>query len=130
MLSELTPMATLATTDLERSRKFYEGMLGLSEMPESADADMPGGVAYKCGSGAIFVYESEYAGTNKATAVTFQATDEQFDKEVDRLRHKGIDFMTFEFEGMEWDGDVAVMEGMRAVWFADPDGNILNIGTM
>lgn len=130
MLSELTPMATLATGDLERARKFYEGTLGLSEMPESANADMPGGVAYKCGNGAIFVYESQYAGTNKATAVTFMANDEQFDKEVDRLRHKGLNFMTFEFEGMEWEGDIASMEGMRSVWFADPDGNILNIGTI
>ena len=130
MLSELTPMATLATADLERARKFYEGMLGLSEMPESANADMPGGIAYKCGDGAIFVYESQYAGTNKATAVTFMATDEQFDKEVERLRHKGMNFMTFEFEGMEWEGDIATMEDMRAVWFADPDGNILNIGTI
>lgn len=130
MLSELTPMATLATADLERSRKFYEGMLGLSEMPESANADMPGGVAYKCGSGAIFVYESQYAGTNKATSVTFMATDEQFDSEVDRLRHKGINFMTFDYEGMTWDGDIAMQEGMRAVWFADPDGNLINIGTV
>ena len=130
MLSELTPMATLATSDLERSRKFYEGMLGLTEMPESANGEMPGGVTYKAGDGAIFVYESQYAGTNKATALTFMANDEQFDREVDRLRHKGIDFMTFEFEGMEWDGDIAIIEGMRAVWFADPDGNILNIGTM
>jgi hypothetical protein len=38
--------------------------------------------------------------------------------------------MTFEFEGTQWDGDVAVMDGMRAVWFSDPDGNILNVGTM
>jgi catechol 2,3-dioxygenase-like lactoylglutathione lyase family enzyme len=130
MLSELTPMATLATSDLERSRKFYEGMLGLSEVPGSGDADTEGGVAYKCGDGAIFVYESQYAGTNRATAVTFQATDEQFDKEVDRLRHKGVDFMTFEFEGIDWDGDVAVLAGNRSVWFTDPDGNILNIGTV
>jgi len=130
MLSDLTPMATLATADLERSRKFYEGMLGLSEMPDSGNDNISGSVTYKCGSGAVFVYESQYAGTNKATAVTFQASNEQFDKEVDRLRHKGINFMTFDFEGMEWDGDVAIMQGMRSVWFADPDGNILNIGTM
>jgi hypothetical protein len=38
--------------------------------------------------------------------------------------------MTFEFEGLEWDRDVAVADGMRSVWFADPDGNILNLATM
>lgn len=129
MLSELTPMATLATEDLERSRKFYEGMLGLSEMPESTMVDMAGGVTYKCGNGAIFVYESQNAGTNKATAVTFMASDARFDKEVERLRQKGVGFMTFEFEGVSWDGDIARMDGMRAVWFEDPDHNIINIST-
>jgi len=130
MLSELTPMATLATADIERSRKYYEGMLGMSEMPESAESQLPGGVTYKCGDGGIFVYESEYAGTNKATSVTFTASDDQFDREVNRLRQKGVSFLTFDFVGMEWEGEVAKMGGMRAVWFTDPDGNILNLSTV
>ncbi|HEX6682266.1 MAG TPA: VOC family protein [Candidatus Limnocylindrales bacterium] len=119
-------MATLPTADLARARKFYEGTLGLSEIPEAAENDM---FLYKCGDGMLFVYESAFAGSNKATAVTFMATEEQFDAEVEELRHKGVSFMTFDFEGMEWDGDVATMMGMRAVWFTDPDGNILNIST-
>ena len=28
---------------------------------------------------------------------------------------------------VSWDGDVATFGGMRAVWFADPDGNIINL---
>ena len=30
---------------------------------------------------------------------------------------------------MEWQDGVATAGSMRAVWFADPDGNILNLET-
>ena len=37
-------------------------------------------------------------------------------------------FQTFEAEGLTWDDGVASFgDQYRAVWFADPDGNILNI---
>jgi len=41
--------------------------------------------------------------------------------------------MTFELDGADWDDGVASMgDRMKTVWFADPDGNILNVaaGTM
>ena len=60
--------------------------------------------------------------------MTFDVPAADFDSEVDELRAKGIEFMTFEMDGMEWNDGVATMGGeMRAVWFADPDGNILNV---
>ncbi|GAA4455089.1 VOC family protein [Phytohabitans houttuyneae] len=124
MLSDCTPIATLPTADVARARKFYEGTLGLTPLQEAA-----GGIMYRCGEGKLFVYESEYAGTNKATAVSFSVTDKQFDEEIDQLRKKGVTFLTFEYEGMEWKDDVMVSEEMRAVWFSDPDGNVLNVGT-
>jgi len=130
MLSALTPAATLPTTDMGRAEKFYEDTLGLTKDSE----EDPGGVFYKCGSGKLFVYQSQYAGTNKATAVTFMTdNDKEFDSTVDGLRKKGVHFMTFEYEGMSWDKDVATAttpggRSMRSVWFNDPDGNIINVG--
>ena len=131
MLSAMTPCATLPVTDMGRAEKYYEDTLGLNKQEGMAD---PGGVFYKCGNGNLFVYKSGYAGTNKATAVTFMTdNDKEFDSTVDSLRKKGVHFMTFEYEGMSWEGDVATAttEGgnsMRAVWFTDPDGNIINVG--
>ena len=123
MLSQYTPVATLPTADLSAARNFYEGTLGLTLENEGM-----GGIYYRCGDGALFVYESQYAGTNKATAVSFDVPTSAFQSEVDALREKGVDFMTFEFEGMEWNDGVASMgESVLAVWFTDPDGNILNI---
>ena len=123
MLSDMTPVAALPTADLSRARDFYEGTLGLRPPREGM-----GGVAYTCGSGTVFVYESVYAGTNKATAVNFNVPLSAFDDEVGALRDKGITFLTFEAEGLEWNEGVASMgNAMKAIWFTDPDGNILNI---
>jgi catechol 2,3-dioxygenase-like lactoylglutathione lyase family enzyme len=123
MLSEFTPVPTLPTADLATARSFYEGTLGLA----SGDEGM-GGVTYNCGDGMFFVYESAYAGTNKATALTFNVPMSAFDAEVGGLRDSGVTFMTFEAEDLDWNDGVASMgDQMKAVWFTDPDGNILNV---
>jgi catechol 2,3-dioxygenase-like lactoylglutathione lyase family enzyme len=123
MLSQFTPVSTLPTTDLAKARGFYEDTLGLTPQ-----RDGMGGVFYASGEGSIFLYESGYAGTNKATALSFDVPPSEFDAEVDRLRAKGVSFMTFDLGDAQWKDGVASMgESMKAVWFADPDGNILNV---
>ena len=124
MLSDHTPTPTLPTADLERSRAFYEGVLGFTPGEEGG-----GGVFYPSGSGNLFVYPSAYAGTNKATALSFDLPADAFDEMVANLRAAGVSFDTFEAEGLTWENGVAEMEDMRSVWFTDPDGNILNVGT-
>lgn len=123
MLSTYSPVPTLAVKDLAAARSFYEETLGFEGREE------PGGVVYTSGSGQFLVYESSYAGSNKATAMAFEAPDGDFDAEVQNLRDKGVEFQTFEMEGIQWDGDVATFDEGRAVWFNDPDGNILSLGT-
>ncbi len=125
MISELTPIPTLPTKNMTRARRFYEETLGLT-----AEEEGPGGMFYRCGGSRLFIYESQYAGTNQATAVTFLTDGAKFDSQIGELRQRGVQFMTFEFEGMTWDHDVAKTESMRGVWFADPDGNIINLSTM
>jgi len=126
MLSRHTPVATLPAKDLARARGFYEDTLGFSVSRD----DMGGGVTYTSGSGQLFVYETAFAGTNQATAVSFDVPSADFDDEVAELRANGIEFLTFEADEMEWNDGVATIAGMaRSVWFTDPDGNILNISS-
>lgn len=125
MLSDYSPIPTLAVADLPRARTFYEGVLGFTPT-----GDLPEGVLYAAGTGTFMVYPSAFAGTNKATAVSFAAPADAFDAEVAALRAAGIAFQTFELEGITWDDGVAAFgEGYRSVWFEDPDGNILNLET-
>ena len=126
MLADYTPFPTLAVADLERARGFYEGVLHLTP-----GDDMPEGVLYPAGSGSFFVYPSHFAGTNKATAMTFQVPPEAFDAEVAALRAQGVTFLTFDLPGGSWEDGVASFEGQgKGAWFTDPDGNILNIASM
>lgn len=125
MLSDHTPTPTLAVKDLAAARGFYEEVLGLSVREENE-----GGVLYTAGSGTVFVYPSEFAGTNQATAATWLLPSDAFDAELATLREKGVGLQTFEAEYVTWDDDVASMpDGSRAAWFADPDGNVLNIAS-
>ncbi|HEY3544495.1 MAG TPA: VOC family protein [Propionicimonas sp.] len=123
MLSDFAPVPTLAVSDLQRAREFYEGVLGFTY-----EGDAVEGVMYKSGNGSFLVYPSAYAGTNKATAMSLQLSAEAFDAEVAALREKGVTFDEFEMDQITWDNGVASMpDGSRAAWFTDPDGNILNI---
>lgn len=126
MLSDHTPTPTLAVKDLAAARSFYEDVLGLGVAEENE-----GGVLYSAGSGSVFVYPSSFAGTNQATAATWMLPADAFDGELATLRAKGVQFQTFEMEDLTWDDGVASMpDGSRSAWFADPDGNILNVATM
>ena len=124
MLSDATPMATVATKDMAAARAFYESVLGLPVLMEWEGE----GVIYRSGEGSVLLYPSAYAGTNQATYVGWMVPD--FDAEVARLRAAGVEFDTFDMPGATWDNGVAsdAEHGMRNVWFRDPDGNILTVG--
>jgi catechol 2,3-dioxygenase-like lactoylglutathione lyase family enzyme len=118
--ADATPM--IAVTDLDRARKFYEDTLGL----ETKDEWGGEGATLKSGDTLINVYKSEFAGTNKATALTFQVDD--IGKEVNELKDKGIFFEKYNLPGLQPKGDLYVGEGgFKTAWFKDPDGNILSL---
>jgi len=122
MLGDKSAAAVLAVKDMATAKKFYEETVGLSK----AGVDEEFGTMYKSGDSMVFIYPSEFAGTNKATALTW-GVGTDFDKIVESLRSKGVTFDKFDAPGAKWEGDVNVMGEMKSVWFKDPDGNILNI---
>ena len=122
MLGEMNAIANIAVKDFDAARKFYEGTLGLTPV----DAQCEGLVAYRSGSSTVYVYRSDFAGTNRATAVTWEVGD-RIDELVRALRDKGVAFEHYEMPGMTLDGDVHVDGKLRVAWFKDPDGNILNL---
>lgn len=126
MLADFAPMTTVAVTDLDRARAFYEDVLGV---PRRGD-DTLDGVLYEAGGVTFLVYPSAQAGTNRATYMSFRVPGAAFDAEVAALHDKGVVFDTFEMDGITWEDGVAAWEGGKAVWFTDPDGNILALETV
>ena len=103
--ADATPM--IAVKDLDRARKFYEDKLGL----ETKDEWGGEGLTMKSGDTLINVYKSEFAGTNKATALTFEVDDAE--KEVRDLKEKGIFFEHYEMPGLTQQGDLHVAERIQ-----------------
>jgi catechol 2,3-dioxygenase-like lactoylglutathione lyase family enzyme len=119
MLDDKTATATVAVTDLPRARTFYEDTLGLKPIggPE------PGALVYGNASSALFVYQSRFAGTNQATAVTW-SVGADLDAVVRALKAKGVAFEHYDLPETTRDGDIHVAGKTRIAWFKDPDGNI------
>jgi catechol 2,3-dioxygenase-like lactoylglutathione lyase family enzyme len=122
MLADRTAVATIAVKDLAAAKRFYEGVLGLTQVAsEGGEA-----VTYQTGAGKLFVYRSQFAGTNKATAATW-LVGEDIERTVKALKAKGLTFEHYDMPQMKREGDIHVSGGTRAAWFKDPDGNIHGI---
>jgi catechol 2,3-dioxygenase-like lactoylglutathione lyase family enzyme len=112
--------ASVAVSDLDHAKSFYEGKLGFSRVEGQSD----GSLVYTCGGGTTLrVYASPiHAGKATATLATWYVND--LEQVVAELRSNGVTFernaelpLKTESEGIHElaDGEVA--------WFKDPDGN-------
>ena len=130
MLKNHDSSAILAVSDLERARHFYGEVLELESEEEE------GVIVYHTGATKLVVYQSEFAGTNKANAVVWsialreaQHDRDEFDEIVAALEAKGVAFEHYPDIG-RLEGNVHVADRARLVWLKDPDGNILHINSM
>jgi catechol 2,3-dioxygenase-like lactoylglutathione lyase family enzyme len=122
MLGKTNAAANIAVKDLPAAKKFYEETLGLTQV----DAEGDEVIVMKSGDTLINVYRSQFAGTNKANALTWAVGDE-IDRIVGDLKAKGVAFEHYVMPGTKLEGDIHVGHGMKVAWFRDPDGNILNL---
>jgi catechol 2,3-dioxygenase-like lactoylglutathione lyase family enzyme len=122
MLGKTNATANIAVKDLPVAKKFYEQTLGLTQV----DAEGDEVIVMKSGDTLINVYRSEFAGTNKATSVTW-AVGAEIDRIVKELNARGVAFEHYDMPGTKLEGDIHVGYGMKVAWFRDPDGNILNL---
>jgi catechol-2,3-dioxygenase len=121
MLGNTNAASNIAVKDLNAAKKFYEETVGLQPIGGQGDEV----IVFRSGNSMINVYRSQYAGTNKATAVTWTLDD--VEGVVQTLKGKGVKFEHYNIPGMTRQGDVHISGDMKVAWFKDPDGNILNI---
>ena len=119
MLSDAPVAPALPASDLARARAFYEQTLELSVVEES-----PASVSFACGDGTVlFVYPSEFAGTNQATAAGFRVPD--LDAAMARMRDRGVVFEDYDLPGVTTVDGVVTFDDGRGAFFKDTEGNIL-----
>jgi catechol 2,3-dioxygenase-like lactoylglutathione lyase family enzyme len=124
LLGSKPSSAIVAVSDLDRAKRFYGETLGLE-----SEGDLKGVLTFRTGATKLVVYPSEYAGTNKANAVVWEAGAD-FDAIVDGLRAAGVTFEEYPDLGMTIENGVHRDGDFKAAWFKDPDGNILHVNSM
>ncbi|CAN5858356.1 VOC family protein [soil metagenome] len=90
---------------------------------EAVPGDMEEILQCRAGGSVFVVYPSQYAGTSKATALTWTVGD-QLEKEVEALKRKGVTFEKYDLPDTVRKGDIHESGEIRNAWFKDPDGNI------
>jgi catechol 2,3-dioxygenase-like lactoylglutathione lyase family enzyme len=125
MLSDFTPSATVAVKNLKAARSFYVDILGFEPIGSTLRAAQ----TFKVQGATVVIYESQFAGTNQATTVTW-SLGEHFDEMVKALDAKGVPFEHYAMPGISLQGHVHVVQDgspSRVAWFKDPDGNLHNL---
>jgi catechol 2,3-dioxygenase-like lactoylglutathione lyase family enzyme len=112
--------ATIPARDLERTRRFYEDVLGAQAVSED-----PGGIIYRSGDSTFSLYPTEHAGTAQHTLGAFVVRD--VEATVAELRGKGVTFEDYDLPGLKTVDGIAELGGIRGAWFKDPEGNILSV---
>jgi len=121
MLGNKDAIATIAVSNLAAAEKFYEEKLGFKQVGPQE----PGTHTYQSGRSTLMVYQSQYAGTNKATAATWIVDDAE--TLAQELATRGVSFEHYDFPQTTRKGDVHFYKNLKQVWFKDPDGNILAV---
>ena len=124
MLSGKNAMATIAVKDIATAKKFYGGTLGFKTLGSYGEE----AVIYQSGESSIVVYQSQYAGTNKATSATW-GVGEDLEAIVQTLKSAGVPFEHYDLPGLRREGDIHFVRDFKGAWFRDPDGNILHINS-
>jgi catechol 2,3-dioxygenase-like lactoylglutathione lyase family enzyme len=124
MLGDKEAVANIAVKNLETAKKFYEETLGLTQIGAEGQEEV---IVFRSGSSTIYVYKSQYAGTNQATALTW-VVGKDIEGVVQELKAKGVTFEHYDdMPDVTREDDIHVSGNMKVAWFKDPDGNILNI---
>lgn len=124
MLANTDAIATVGVRDIAAARSFYGEVLQLEE--DSGRSHYPDFLSYRSGATRVLVYQSTYAGTNQATAITWDVGN-RLEAVVAALVAKGVRFEHYDMPGMRLEGDIHVADGMKAAWLKDPDGNVLSL---
>jgi catechol 2,3-dioxygenase-like lactoylglutathione lyase family enzyme len=121
MLARFSAATMIPAKDLQRTRRFYEGVLGFSPAGEH-----PGAVIYRSAGSQFNLYETESGGTAEHTLMGWMVDD--IEAVVRDLAGRGVAFERYDMPRFRTDSSgIADMGEDRGAWFKDPEGNLLSV---
>jgi catechol 2,3-dioxygenase-like lactoylglutathione lyase family enzyme len=120
MLGSINIIAFVPTSDFNKARAFYEGVLGLRFVKDD-------GFALVLDANGIMIRVAKVTEFKPAqfTILGWQVSD--IEKMVEELEKKGVHFERFGFFEQNKLGIWTAPTGDKVAWFKDPDGNILSV---
>ncbi len=120
MLTDSDLVAFVASCDLDRSRAFYEDILGLALVEET-----PFACVFDAHGTQLRVTAVAQVAQPGYTVLGWSVADVA--ATIDHLVPRGVQFARF--EGMDQDdrGVWTTPNGDQVAWFTDPDGNVLSV---
>ena len=117
--SRISP--ALCSSDLDRSREFYERKVGLMLSPET----IPNHLLFEGADGTtLLVYGRP--GPNQADHTQVRLWSADVERDVQELVARGVVFEDYDFPKLKTVDHVATTAGIgKSAWFKDPDGNTL-----
>lgn len=128
-LADYPVTAVLRAENLERAKKFYSEVLGLPERPFQGE----GMVMFSAGEGTmVSLYERPGMSAPENTTLGFGLPADKFESVMDDLRSRGVVFEEYDIPemGLKTVNGVAMMDGSKAAFFKDTEGNILSMNSM
>jgi catechol 2,3-dioxygenase-like lactoylglutathione lyase family enzyme len=121
MLGDHPIDVVLLATDLEESKEFYAGKLGLEILNESPEA-----ITYKSGADSQLATTKSTVGTaDEQTQAGWRVDD--LDAELAELRERGVEIQEYDTPELKTEDGVADIGFARIAWIIDPHKNALAI---
>jgi catechol 2,3-dioxygenase-like lactoylglutathione lyase family enzyme len=117
MLSDSLAVTTVAVTDLDRAKRFYQEQVGLKLLDET-----PAGFRLGAGKGSQLSVRRGQPNIGQ-TVAHFEVDD--LGAVVRDLTSRGVAFE--EYETPKTVNFIAQIGPARGAWFKDPDGNVLGL---
>ena len=114
------PILFLATANPERSRSFYERVLGLTFV-----ADEPPALVFRIGNSMLRIQKVEQVHAAPYTALGWAVSNLR--QSVRQLRDAGVAFERYQGTDQDADGIWHAPGGALVAWFRDPDCHVLSL---
>lgn len=120
MLEASEAVAFLPSEDLERSERFYQGVLDLALLSRS-----PFACVFQVGGGTLRVTKVDALRPQPFTVFGWLVGDVR--TVVRELRDRGTDLLRYAGMAQDEDGVWTTPNGDLVAWFQDPDANVLSV---
>lgn len=117
MLADSLAVTTVAVTDVDRAKRFYQEQVGLTLMDET-----PSGCWFGAGKGSRLTVRRGQPNVGQ-TVAHFEVDD--LDAVMRDLTSRGVVFE--EYETPKTVNSIAQIGPARGAWFKDPDGNVFGL---